>query len=92
MKLEIVTPEAVIFNAEVTSVAVPGVNGAFQMLNNHAPIVSLLNEGTVKIKGENISLMRDYEDKFTLEGNEYQLPILGGTVEMSHNKIIILAD
>lgn len=92
MLLEIVTPEAVIFNAEVTSVAVPGVNGAFQMLNDHAPIVSLLNEGTVKIKGENISLIRDYEDKFTIEGNEYQLPISGGTVEMSNNKIIILAD
>ena len=40
MYLEIVSPEATLFSGEVTSVAVPGVNGDFEMLNNHAPIVS----------------------------------------------------
>ena len=50
MYLEIVSPEATLFSSEVDSVSVPGVNGEFQMLNNHAPIVSLLREGTVKIK------------------------------------------
>ena len=49
MYLEIVSPEATLFKGEVTSVAVPGVNGDFEMLNNHAPIVSLLKEGFVKI-------------------------------------------
>ena len=49
MILEIVSPEATLFKGEVTSVALPGVNGEFQMLNNHAPIVSLLEKGNVKI-------------------------------------------
>ena len=41
MILEIITPEKIIFTGEVESVAVPGVNGEFEMLNNHAAIVSL---------------------------------------------------
>ena len=49
MILEIVSPEATLFKGEVTSVSVPGINGEFQMLNNHAPIVSLLAKGNVKI-------------------------------------------
>ena len=49
MYLEIVTPEATIFKGEVNSVSVPGVNGDFEMLNNHAAIVSILKKGFVKI-------------------------------------------
>ena len=49
MFLEIVTPEAILFSSEVDSFSVPGINGEFQMLNNHAPVVSILREGTVKI-------------------------------------------
>ena len=49
MFLEIVTPEASIFQGEVETVTVPGVVGQFQILNNHAPIVSLLQEGKIKI-------------------------------------------
>lgn len=48
MRLEIVSPEATLFSGEVTSVSVPGANGEFQMLNNHAPIVSILTKGSVK--------------------------------------------
>jgi F-type H+-transporting ATPase subunit epsilon len=47
MILEVVSPEATLFSGEVNSVAVPGANGAFQVLDNHAPIVSILNPGTV---------------------------------------------
>ena len=47
MYLEIVSPEATLFAGDVTSVTVPGVNGEFQMLTNHAPIVSLLQAGKV---------------------------------------------
>ena len=50
MYLEIVSPEATLFSGEVTSVTVPGINGEFQMLNNHAAIVSVLAEGTIKNK------------------------------------------
>ena len=63
MYLEIVSPEATLFSGEVTSVAVPGVMGEFEMLNNHAPVVSLLKEGNVKING-NITLEEEVEAKF----------------------------
>ena len=52
MILEVVSPEATLFSGEVNSVTVPGANGAFQVLDNHAPIVSILNPGTVKIGGK----------------------------------------
>ena len=52
MYLEIVSPEATLFAGEVDSVTVPGVNGEFQMLQNHAPVVSLLQEGKVKVQGD----------------------------------------
>ncbi|MEN8251737.1 MAG: F0F1 ATP synthase subunit epsilon [Bacteroidota bacterium] len=92
MVLEIVTPEATIFNAEVDSVAVPGINGSFQMLKDHAPIVSLLYSGLVRVKGESINIDKEYADKFVKDGDEYQLSINSGTIEMNNNKIIILAD
>ncbi len=92
MVLEIVTPEAVIFNSEITSVAVPGINGSFQMLKDHAPIVSLLEKGAIKIKGSKIEMKDEFESKFTKDKDEYQLEISGGTIEMNHNKIIILAE
>ena len=52
MYLEIVSPEATLFSGEVDSVKVPGSAGDFQMLNNHAPIVSTLKKGIVKISGK----------------------------------------
>ena len=92
MYLEIVSPEATLFSGEVTSVAVPGVNGNFEMLNNHAPIISLLKEGFVKISG-NVVLDDAVKAKFTTgEKNTTLLKINSGTLEMKDNKIIILAD
>ena len=92
MYLEIVSPEATLFSGEVTSVTVPGVNGEFQMLENHAPIVSLLQAGNVKVKGS-ITIEEAFEDKFSKGKNgETVLSILSGTVEMKDNKIIVLAD
>lgn len=92
MFLEIVTPEATLFSGEVTSIAVPGINGEFQMLKDHAPVVSLLGTGTVKIYGD-ISLEEEVADKFSKgENNETTLAIQSGTIEMKDNKIIVLAD
>ncbi|WP_100613520.1 F0F1 ATP synthase subunit epsilon [Confluentibacter citreus] len=92
MYLEIVSPEATLFSGEVTSVAVPGVNGNFEMLNNHAPIVSLLKEGFVKITGS-IELHEAVKNKFTQgDKNTTLLKINSGTVEMKDNKVIILVD
>lgn len=93
MIVEIVSPEATLFKGEVTSVAVPGINGEFQMLNNHAPIVSLLGKGNVKIVGSNIKIAKEFVNKFSKVNEQtYWLSINSGTIEMNDNKIIVLAD
>ncbi|EID76705.1 F0F1 ATP synthase subunit epsilon [Imtechella halotolerans] len=92
MYLEIVSPEATLFKGEVSSVAVPGVNGEFQVLNNHAPIVSILSKGTVKIYG-NITIGKEFSNYFSKgNNNETLLNISSGTIEMKDNKVIVLAD
>lgn len=91
MYLEIVSPEATLFSGEVESVAVPGINGEFQMLKDHAPIVSLLKEGQVKIFG-NITLDEEVASKFSKSNKGFTLEINSGTIEMKDNKVIVLAD
>ncbi|UNY99993.1 F0F1 ATP synthase subunit epsilon [Zhouia spongiae] len=92
MYLEIVSPEATLFKGEVTSIAVPGINGEFQMLKDHAPIVSILGKGNVKIFGD-VELTEEFADKFSKgDKNETLLPINSGTIELNNNKVIILAD
>jgi len=91
MYLEIVTPEASLVSGEVESVTVPGVEGEFQILNNHAPIVSILEAGKVKFVG-NPTIAKGFENKFTKEDGKYVLHINGGTLEMNNNKAIVLAD
>ncbi len=91
MYLEIVSPEATLFAGEVTSVTVPGINGEFQMLKDHAPVVSLLQEGKVKIDGD-VSIDEDYESRFSKEDGKTMLAISSGTIEMKDNKVIVLAD
>ncbi|SCY35598.1 F-type H+-transporting ATPase subunit epsilon [Nonlabens sp. Hel1_33_55] len=91
MYLEIVTPEETLYSGDVESVSVPGVEGEFQMLDNHAPIVSLLVNGTVKIFG-NVELKPAVADKFTKNGNTTDFKIKGGVLEMNNNKAIVLAD
>ena len=92
MFLEIVSPEATLFSGEVESVTVPGVNGEFQMLSDHAPIVSLLQAGLVKIGGD-VTLDEEYEDKFEKDASgKTTLSIQSGTIEMKDNRVIVLAD
>ena len=96
MYLEIVTPEAVLLSAEVDSVSVPGVNGQFQMLDNHAPIVSVLNKGEIKVftHSGNVNF-EEISRLFTKDASDSKilvLPIEGGVVEMKDNKVIVLAD
>ncbi len=92
MFLEIVTPEATLLKSEVDSVLVPGAEGEFQMLNNHAAIVSTLIKGIIKIYGD-VKIDNHYRDKFT-NGNDHGkwLAVTGGTIEMNANKVIILVD
>lgn len=96
MQLDILTPEHKIFSGEVAAVQLPGKEGLLQVLNNHAPIISTLKEGTVKIdlpSGQKAS--EEYHTAIELEeGNTVilRLAIKGGVAEMQGNKIIILAD
>ena len=78
MILEIITPEKEVFNGEVTSVKFPGTDGGFEILNNHAPIISTLEKGEIRI--------------ITNDKNTEKFDINGGVIEMQNNKIIVLAD
>jgi len=92
MYLEIVSPEKTLFNGDVDSVLVPGADGDFQMLNNHAPIVSTLITGTIKIFGE-IRDLNELPEVFSLiSSKEIHLNISSGVIEMKENKVIILTD
>ena len=97
MHLEVVSPEAVLFSSEVDSIAVPGTGGEFQMLNNHAPIVSTLKEGVVKIHThtqEHLEL-DDLHGKIVPHADDDKIltiNIQSGTVEFKNNKAIILVD
>jgi len=77
MYLEIVTPDQKVFEGEVISATFPGSDGSFQVLNNHAPLLSTLKKGTVA-----------YKDK----KNEFEVIIDGGVVEVLNNKVIVLAE
>ena len=93
MLLEIVSPEAKLFSGEITSISLPGVDGYFQMLNNHAPIVSLLQKGIVKITASSFNFDSESEGLFTkVNDQNYTLAINSGTIEMKDNKVIVLAD
>jgi len=92
MHLEIVSPEATLFSGDVVSVTVPGLLGEFQMLENHAPIVSLLTEGEVKIQGD-LNISEEFQDRFTPgEQGQKVLKIRSGTLELKDNRIVLLAD
>ena len=90
MFIEIVSPEKTIFTGDVNSVHLPGTEGFFQILNNHAPIVSTLKKGTIKLSGK---FEDDVSENLNLEGvNKASLAIESGVVEMKNNKLIILVD
>ena len=93
MILEIVSPEALLFSGEVNSISLPGVDGSFQILNNHAPIVSILKQGTVSIAAANFKFDKSVTEKFAkVNDQNYNLQINSGTIEMKDNKIIVLVD
>ena len=78
MILEILTPDKSVFEGEATSVTLPGTMGFFEILNNHAPIISTLEDGKVTIRGG--------------AAKEEHFYIHGGVVGASNNKVIILAE
>jgi len=78
MKIEIITPDKKVFEGDIKSIRVPGKRASFQVLKDHAPIISTLDEGTV--------IMVDQDD------NEKRYQIDGGVIEVKLNKIILLAE
>jgi F-type H+-transporting ATPase subunit epsilon len=78
MNLVIITPEKKLYDGKVSLVQVPGKSGSFEVLRNHAPIISTLNSGKVKI--------------VTTYGVDEFFDIGGGVIEVKNNKITILAE
>jgi F-type H+-transporting ATPase subunit epsilon len=77
-KLEIVTPKKVVFSGDVTSFSAPGVVGSFQVLRNHAPLLSATTVGAVKV--------------VDAAGAETRYATSGGFVEVNDNKVVMLAE
>jgi len=77
-KLEIVTPKKIVFSGEVTSFSAPGIVGGFQVLKNHAPLLSSIGVGEVKFVDAN--------------GTESRFATSGGVVEVLDNKVVMLAE
>lgn len=77
MHLEIITADKKIFEGDVSIATFPGSDGSFQVMNNHAPLVSLLTAGVVEYKTNH---------------QRQQVRITGGVVEVLKNKVIVLAD
>jgi len=79
MRVEIITPDAVIYTGEqVNLVQLPGIDGSFEILNDHAPLISVLKKGKIKVapKGE----------------KELFFEVNGGVVEVLSNKVLVLAE
>lgn len=78
MNIEIINPDETIFSGEVDLVQLPGKDGSFEILNNHAPLISVLKEGKVKV------VDKSKQTQF--------FEIKGGVIEVLRNKILILAE
>ena len=78
MYLEIISPGKIIYQGEVKLVSLPGKKSPFEVLKNHAPIISTLDAGSV--------IMADDQ------GTEVRFEITGGVIEVKRNRIILLAD
>jgi F-type H+-transporting ATPase subunit epsilon len=93
MKLEVITPESNLYAGEAVSVSLPGVDGFFQILNNHAPIISTLKAGEMKVElAENVQ-EGTLSSSVKLEGQKtLRISINGGVAELYNNKLIVLAE
>jgi len=79
MKVDIITPDSTLFSGdEIELVQLPGIDGSFEIMNDHAPLISILKKGIIKIrsKGE----------------KEQYFDINGGVIEVLSNKVLILAE
>jgi len=78
VKIEIVTPDTTIFEGEISLAQLPGLDGSFEIMNNHAPLISVLKKGRIKLIDK--QQLAQYFD------------VNGGVVEVLENKILVLAE
>jgi len=79
MKLEILTPDQIVFSGEnVYLVQLPGIDGSFEIMNDHAPLISVLKKGEIKV------LIKDLAPQF--------FSIKGGVIEVLNNNVQVLAE
>ncbi len=78
MLLEIISPDKSLYSGEILSIRVPGSKGSFEILKNHAPIISTLDKGMINILEKN--------------GDRSTFKVDGGVIEAKNNKIIVLAE
>lgn len=78
MKLEIITPDTNLYSGDATSVVAPGIDGSLGILDNHAPLITTLKKGEVKVIENN--------------GKNISFEVNGGVLEVANNKAIILAE
>jgi len=78
VNIEIVTPDTTIFTGEITLAQLPGIDGSFEIMNNHAPLISVLKKGRIKI------LNKQQQTQY--------FEVNGGVVEVLENKVLVLAE
>lgn len=78
MTIEIISPEKSLFSGEVELAQFPGVEGSFEVLNNHAPIIAALAKGNIRVVSQ--------------KGETMLFDIKGGLVEVNRNRILVLVD
>ena len=79
MKLNIISPEKILYSGNVNSVTLPGATGSFTILDNHAPIISSLQKGILSYRCDE-------------ENDEIELQIEGGFVEEKQNEVNVCID
>ena len=95
MQLEIITPEAKIFTGDADAVQFPGLDGSFQVMENHAAIISALSKGVVKVNLTAAFESLEENDLIQLDAKDnkvIRVDIKGGVMEMLNNKVIVLAE
>ncbi len=99
MQLEVLTPDALLYKGIVKHIVLPGLDGSFGVLDNHAPMIAGLKKGSVKVQQDPEANKQDLTGeifgKLTKENHnkaEFTFDIKGGVVEVKGNKVIVLAE
>ena len=95
MQLDILTPERKLYSGEVTYIEMPGIDGYFGVLDNHAAMISALGAGKVTVEQvKAITPSEDAIDTFLDEAKDqrFTFEVKGGVAEIFHNKVIVLLD